>query len=228
MKIEINEDWKQSNGKYQCPHCEKEYARKGISTHIWRMHGDGATHNPNQGYETNRKGTNQYIKADEAGTAKPAFPEASKQKLSDLRRGTTLSADHKAKISASRIKFLKKNPDMVPYVLNHHSRGESYPEQYFRDILESSGIEFIQEKRESLYSLDFVIGNIDLEIDGEQHYVDTKIVASDKRRNKYLSGLGYEIIRVRWADYKRLSPAKQKEFVAELLIALDIKLGKVA
>ena len=33
-----------------------------------------------------------------------------------------LSQEHKNKISISRIKFLKENPDQVPYLLNHYSK----------------------------------------------------------------------------------------------------------
>jgi len=37
----IEENWKQKNGKYKCPYCEKEYTKRGIATHIWRTHGEG-------------------------------------------------------------------------------------------------------------------------------------------------------------------------------------------
>src|SRR3546814_4629172 len=49
-----------------------------------------------------------------------------------------------------------------------------------------------------IYSLDFAIipSKIDLEIDGEQHYVDQRIVDSDKRRTEYLESLGWKTIRV--------------------------------
>lgn len=36
--IPVDEKWLQSNGKYKCPHCEKEYSKYGISNHIWRNH----------------------------------------------------------------------------------------------------------------------------------------------------------------------------------------------
>jgi len=31
----------------KCPHCGKEYCKKGIGTHIWRMHGEGQNHQAN-------------------------------------------------------------------------------------------------------------------------------------------------------------------------------------
>jgi hypothetical protein len=46
MDIKINEEWKNLDGKYTCPFCQKVYSRMGICTHIWRLHGDGVSHNP--------------------------------------------------------------------------------------------------------------------------------------------------------------------------------------
>lgn len=42
--MQINENWKNGD-KYICPVCQKEFKRKGISTHIWRKHGEGKNHN---------------------------------------------------------------------------------------------------------------------------------------------------------------------------------------
>jgi len=39
--IRIDEFCQVLNGKYLCPHCNKEYSKKGIATHIWRTHGEG-------------------------------------------------------------------------------------------------------------------------------------------------------------------------------------------
>jgi very-short-patch-repair endonuclease len=46
---------------------------------------------------------------------------------------------------------------------------------------------------------------IDVEIDGEQHYLDCRICKSDSERNEYLRNLGWTVIRIRWARYQRLS-----------------------
>ncbi|MCK9575809.1 MAG: hypothetical protein WC979_00750 [Candidatus Pacearchaeota archaeon] len=42
------------NQKIKCPHCNKEYSKHGIGTHIWRVHGDGKEFDPNEGF---KKGT---------------------------------------------------------------------------------------------------------------------------------------------------------------------------
>ena len=58
--IKVLESWKQENGMYKCPHCDKEYVKKGISTHIWRTHGNGKNWimtniNVSQALKQNRK-----------------------------------------------------------------------------------------------------------------------------------------------------------------------------
>ncbi len=131
--------------------------------------------------------------------------------------GRKHSGETKDKISKSRTKYLEENPDKVPYLLNHYSKGESYPEQYFREVFENRGIEFQQEVREGLYSLDFVIGNTNIEIDGDQHYVDQRIVESDIRRNEYMTNLGYSIKRVRWSEYQKLKKEEKIKFIDNLL-----------
>lgn len=80
-------------------------------------------------------------------------------------------------------------------------------------------MEFIREYRIYLYSLDFasIKNKIDLEIDGEQHYLDKRIVESDKRRNKYLTDRGWKIIRIRWSEYQKMSFEQRKMKVEEIL-----------
>ena len=52
MEIKVDENWKQEDGMYKCPICSKKYTKNGISTHIWRSHGEGVNHNPNINYRT--------------------------------------------------------------------------------------------------------------------------------------------------------------------------------
>lgn len=126
------------------------------------------------------------------------------------------SEESKRKISESRRKFLELNPDKVPYLLNHSSKGPSYPEKYFLKIF--SDLNLVKNYRIGLYELDFanISKKIDVEIDGEQHYLDSKIVESDKRRTLYLQNLGWTIIRIRWAEYKKMSPDDKRKFIEKL------------
>lgn len=132
--------------------------------------------------------------------------------------GKKHSQETKEKISKSRIAFLKENPDKVPYVLNHYSNGESYPETYFTEVFENAGLKFQKQLRVSIYRLDFAFVDkmICVEIDGEQHYVDKRVIKSNKRRDEYLSGLGWKTIRVRWSKFQSI---KDKEKFIEKLLA---------
>jgi len=114
--------------------------------------------------------------------------EETREKLRKKALGRKHSEETKKKISKSRIKFLQENPDMVPYKLNHYSKGRSYPEEYFKGIFDSHEIEYEEQYQISVYQLDFAFleKKIDFEVDGEQHYLDERIIKSDKRRNKFL------------------------------------------
>jgi len=218
MEIIKNE----KTGKYICPYCDKEYKKLGIKAHIWRMHGDGIDFDPYSKIE-NRTSWNKGLSKETSDIIRKSSEKLSEgYKIGKWSNKGFHTQETKDKISKSRIKFLKENPDKVPYVLNHYSRGESYPETYFREVLENNNIEFIQEKRESVYSLDFVIGNIDLEIDGDQHYLDKKIVESDKRRTLFLENKGYSVIRIKWSDYQKLNKQEKEHFVKELIEKLSI------
>lgn len=119
------------------------------------------------------------------------------------------------KISQSRKKYLEEHPDQVPYKLNHKSRGESYPEKYFREWLEKENISFKQEYHFGLYSFDFLINDfIDLEIDGSQHYVDGRIRKSDEKRDKKAQENGFVVYRINWPEYQQLDD--KESFLLEL------------
>jgi very-short-patch-repair endonuclease len=157
----------------------------------------------------------------ERGLFKTRTPsEASK--LSSKLNPRKLSQDTKDKISKSRKKYLIENPDKVPYLLNHSSK-ESYPEKYFNELFEKEKINVAREYRILNYSLDFAILNkkIDIEIDGEQHNSDPKVVENDRKRDEYLESENWTIIRIKWSYYKKLSIEEKKDYVKELISYID-------
>jgi hypothetical protein len=125
--------------------------------------------------------------------------------------------DTKRRLSEHRIAYLKEHPEQVPYLLNHYSKGQSYPEMYWTKFLETNNIVFEAEVQVSVYRLDFAIGRIDLEVDGEQHYADERIVRSDKRRTEYLESIGWKVVRIRWSDYQKKSAEDKLAFQVNLL-----------
>lgn len=198
-------------GGWKCPYCEEVFrTRKEKQQHVREVHRKMSSVAWNKGLtkETSpiiAKQTETWKKRLLEGAFKPPF------------QGRKHTDETKKQISNSRKKFLEEHPDMIPYKLNHKANGESYPEKYFRTWLESEGINFQQEFRFRLYSFDFLInGNIDLEIDGDQHYCDQRILEHDKVRNRNVEEAGYKVIRVSWSSFKSLSETQKTVFLSEL------------
>ena len=114
----------------------------------------------------------------------------------------------------------------------------SYPEKFFKKVLENNNIEFegpnyvVKQKDlgvpdclpSSCYFLDFKIGNVDLEIDGKQHsYSDRK--ESDKVRDEYLTKAGYIVYRIKW---KSINSENGKQYIKKEIDKLLEFLGRVA
>lgn len=144
-----------------------------------------------------------------------SFWRSKSEMLSLAGKKRTIPQYVRDKISHSRKKYLQEHPDQVPYKLNHKSRGESYPEKYFREWLEREDISFKQEYHFGVYSFDFLINNfIDLEIDGSQHYVDGRIRKSDEKRDKRAKENGFVVYRINWSRYQQLED--KEKFLLEL------------
>lgn len=124
----------------------------------------------------------------------------------------------KNRLSLIRKEFIKNNPDKVPYLMNHSSK-ESYPESYFTEIFKQYNIKVEREFKLETYRLDFAVldKKIDIEIDGNQHYDDPKIVEHDKVRNQTIEALGWKILRIRWSYYQQMTFDQKKQFIEELI-----------
>ena len=76
---------------------------------------------------------------------------------------------------------------------------KSYAEIFFEKVLTDNHICFEREKKVGKYFLDFVIGTLDLEIDGKQHEYDDR-KKSDLARDEYLRKQGYFVYRIKWNE----------------------------
>ena len=106
---------------------------------------------------------------------------------------------------------------IVPYKRNHSSK-VSYPEKYFMEVFKELPIKYNYQV--GLYQLDFVIPEkmVYVEIDGEQHYVDKRIVEHDKERTEKLNALGWNCLRrVRWGEFQKLSQNEKINYCNELV-----------
>jgi hypothetical protein len=130
----------------------------------------------------------------------------------------------KAIIGSKTTRYIERTGD-VPYLKNHHKKGRSYPELFFAGILKDRNIDFAAEVRAGKYSMDFKIHNINLEIDGEQHYSKSSIIR-DNNRNEYMMNIGLSVIRIRWRTYKRLPSDARLIFLNTLIeIILELQSG---
>lgn len=86
---------------------------------------------------------------------------------------------------------------------------KSYPEKFFEKVLDNNHIHYEREKKVGKYFLDFVIGMIDLEIDGKQHKYPER-VKSDFERDKFLRSEGYFVYRISWNE---INSSKGKEMM---------------
>lgn len=113
------------------------------------------------------------------------------------------SEETKKKISEIRLKFLRENPDKVPYIINHSSK-KSYPEQVFEKALISSGITgYEYNHRSGIYQYDFAFPSIkiDVEIDGGTHQTE-KVKKIDQRRDEWSKEQGWTVLRFTATEVK--------------------------
>jgi len=198
-------------GTWKCKHCEQIFETKKLMLeHIKAEHSRKDGHAWNYGLT---KETSKLV-AKSAATLNQNYQNG---KIKPSFKGRHHSDETKAKLSKIRKDYLSEHPDKVPYLLNHSS-SISYPEQYFIDLFKNENIDLKYHEQIGKYQLDFA--NKDqrkyLEIDGEQHYVDKKIVKSDQERNQYFKELEWNGMRIRWSDYQKLDNKARKEVIEKI------------
>lgn len=194
---------------YKCKTCEKEFENR--RSYI----GHSSSHRPRKRTNVIEKTKNPNI----CRHCKREFPSGSQlgghsrgcnknpsyrefcNKIGNLKRGITLSKEHKEKISKARIEYLNKNPGQIPYLLNHSSR-ESYPEKLFREALEKENIsDWKYNFPVKRFALDFAFPKfqVDIEIDGDTHLSEL-VKKKDSRRDQVLFELGWKVYRFKASD----------------------------
>lgn len=214
------------NEIYHCKHCGK--ACKNKNSH--RNHERLCPHNPDRNYKNGMLGKNAWNK----GLTKETDERVKRGALSlkekydsgkivSPQKGKSHTKEEKQHLSEIRKEYLKQHPDKVPYVLNHHSKGDSYPEKYFKKVFDNENIVYEQNYYQLGYFLDFAWPEkkVYIEIDGEQHYSDIRIVEHDKKRTEDLNKNGWTLLyRIRWKDYKKLSEKEKAIFIEEIIKTL--------
>ena len=153
-------------GKFYCKYCNKEFDRNICKI----SHTGGCKLNPNR-----------------------------KQRIlncSKASKGRKHSQETKDKISKSRISYLTKNPDKVPYLINHSSQ-KSFPEIIFENALNNLNITgWVYGFQNGIYRYDFAFPDlkIDIEIDGATHLTE-KVKKIDERRDKFSIENGWTVLK---------------------------------
>lgn len=98
----------------------------------------------------------------------------------------------------------------------------SYAESYFTECFADA----VKQLHVDRYFLDFAWPDIKIyiEIDGEQHYVDHRIVEHDKVRTQRLHELGWRLLtRIRWSEFQKLEQDEKENLVFRLLQTIKIQ-----
>ena len=131
---------------------------------------------------------------------------------------------HSRAFKENRIRMIENNPSCDPKIRAKMNIGyrqyllktQSEMTKMVADILRKYGINFIQEKMEGKYLIDFAIGNIALEIDGRGHYSHS---SRDKIKDTFLASKGWKIIRIN-GDSRYLHRLRRK--LKELILSGQI------
>lgn len=145
------------------------------------------------------------------------------EKLHNSKRGSILSIDQKNKISA-KLKYAHKEGRHPGWKhINCDPNRRSYPERFFLKVLKNEGIlkkyKVLEQLQVDKYFLDFAIIDIklDLEIDGNQHYISEDAINHDILRNNYLIDNGWKVYRINWKDFY----SNTKKAISELINYID-------
>lgn len=219
MDIENLEEIKNKDGLYVCPECGKAFKLLGIKGHYWRAHTEaGKNFKPTLGKKAWNAGLTEESDERIAKSRKKFREGISSGRIIPSFLGKTFTKEQREKISNIRKKYLDEHPEKVPYLLNHKSNGRSYPEEYFKELFEKENILFEEQFSVGRFHLDFANPKLKfyVEIDGEQHYVDERILNSDVIRNEKLAELGWSGIRIRWAHWQKLSNNEKAKIIQQI------------
>lgn len=151
---------------------------------------------------------NHYIKADISGSPRPIDSVETRIKKGNSNRGRPKSQELKDRISKKQKENYKGKSRW--YTQTQHRL--SYAEQYFMEIFKTAKMHYHVNR----YFLDFAYPNhkVYIEIDGEQHRFDPKIVDHDKVRTAILNDEGWFLYkRIYWPDFVKLTESEKVKFI---------------
>ena len=217
--IKVNEDWFiEFLNKYKCPICNKLYSKMGISTHIWRSHGNGKE------FVSNPKGTTVSWNAgktyeDLLGKEKS---DDLKLKLSKSLKGCQgrLHTNEQKQHLSEKMKLAHKEGRAWNIGKSRWNNKKSYPETFFEKVIDNDFIDknYVCEHPIGIYSFDFAWPDKKkaIEIDGAQHQRFQEYIDRDLRKDTFAKENGWIILRIVWKDMFHDTQTwitKAKEFI---------------
>lgn len=213
------------NTEYICEKCGIHYLRKdGISK---RFCSNKCAHSRNHSNESKQKVSKTLLKRRELGIYKTDFSiryckDCGKQLGFKNISGYCHLCCHKH-INVRLDVREKQRQIQLQKVADGTHQGwktrniKSYAEIFWETVLNNNNIVYEREKKVGKYFLDFVIGKIDLEIDGKQHqYNDRK--QSDILRDKFLTTEGYFVYRIKWNEINSIEGKQMMKDKIELFL----------
>ena len=191
-----------------CQFCGRETTNAGANG----KHEISCKSNPNAkrcgGFEKGSRaglGKNQYTKAKELGLPKPIPTDETRRIWSEKTTANNLnrSDEINKKISDS---MRKAHEEGRAWNIgkSRWNNEPSYPERFFMKVIENEFDDKSYENEYSIgiYSADFCWPHLKkvIEIDGDQHQRFDEYVERDKRKDEFLTGEGYQILRVVWKE----------------------------
>ena len=159
---------------------------------------------------------NHYDKANKLGSEKPIMSNETKNKISKVQTGKIISDDIRKKISKTQKDNYRGKSRW--YTQTQHRL--SYAEQYFYDIFVNCKKHYHVDR----YFLDIAYPEykVYIEVDGEQHKKDPKVVEHDIERTNNLQNIGWILIeRIYWPDYVKMNSADKISYVNTLISKLN-------
>ena len=190
------------------PHSSKESGWQCSCGEVFRTRRLLQDHHKSCKVFLSRKGRNQFTKAKDLGLP---IPDGTMKGKSGAWIGRKHTEEEKQKISES----MKKVYEGKSVWSTQIEKRKSFAEQYFDTCFPN----LRQNYHVDRYFLDLANPEkkLYIEIDGEQHYNDQKVVEHDKVRTERLEELGWKCLRrIRWSEYKRLFKEEQESLIAEL------------
>jgi len=196
----IKDEWLQTNGLYKCPYCKKDFSKKGLGFHIWKVHREGQCKKIKK-YKRKTPIWNKGLTKDTDNRVAKGALTLSKTMTGTKRK--PLSEEHKKTLS-DKMKQAHKENRAHNIGKSRWNNEPSYPEKFFMKVIQNEfdDKDYIREYAIGNYSMDFAWPHKmkAIEIDGQQHQRFDEYKKRDQKKDEFVKSKGWQILRLVWKD----------------------------